>query len=60
MPRWAVVLAVLGGIPFAVNFLIPRPVAFLAVVIQGFGLIGLGYALWKDSVLAPNASRAVA
>jgi hypothetical protein len=60
MPRWAIVLAVLGGIPFAVNFLIPRPLAFLAVVVQGFGLVGLGWALWKNPVLAPNASRAVA
>jgi hypothetical protein len=48
MPRWAIVLAVLGGIPFAVNFLLPRPIAILAVTAHSIGLAGLGYALWKS------------
>ncbi len=48
MPRWAIVVAVLGGIPFAVNFLLPRPVAIVAVAAFGVGLLRLGYALWKS------------
>lgn len=56
MPRWAVVLAVLGGVPFAVNFLLPRPIAILAVSVFGVGLLGLGHALWT-SVKRPGASR---
>ncbi len=48
MPRWSVLLAIAGGIPFAVNFLLPRPLAIVAVVVQGIGLIGLGYALWTS------------
>lgn len=47
VPRWAVVLAVLGGLPFAVNFLLPRFAAVLAVVVFGVGLLGLGRALWR-------------
>ena len=35
MPRWVIVVALLGGIPFAVNFLLPRPVAILAVTALG-------------------------
>jgi H+/gluconate symporter-like permease len=48
--RWAILLALVGGIPFAVNFLLPRPAAILAVVIFGVGLLGLGYGLWKSVV----------
>lgn len=48
MPRWAIVLAVLGGVPFAVNFLLPRPVAVVAVLAFGIGLLGLGHALWTS------------
>lgn len=51
MPRWAVVLAVVGGVPFAVNFLLPHSVAILAAVAFGMGLAGLGYGLWKRSEL---------
>jgi hypothetical protein len=48
MPRWAIVLAVVGGIPFAVNFLLPRPIAILAVTVHSIGLMGLGFGLWKN------------
>jgi hypothetical protein len=61
MARWAVLLAVVGGIPFAVNFLLPRPVAILAVVIFAIGLLGLGYGLWTSApqpAAQPQASRA--
>lgn len=47
MPRWAIVLTVLGGVPFAVNFLLPRAVAIVAAIAFGLGLAGLGSALWK-------------
>lgn len=58
MPRWAIVLAVLGGVPFAVNFLLPRPIAIAAVVVHGLGLLGLGYALWKDVARLRPSMRA--
>jgi hypothetical protein len=47
MPRWAIVLALLGGLPFAVNFILPRFVAIVAVSAFGVGLLGLASALWK-------------
>lgn len=47
MPRWAIVLTVLGGVPFAVNFLLPHAVAIMAAIAFGVGLAGLGIALWK-------------
>ena len=47
-PRWAIVLAVVGGLPFAVNFLLPRLLAIVAVSVFGVGLLGLGSALWKS------------
>lgn len=46
MPRWAI-LAVLGGVPFAVNFLLPRAIAMLAVTALAVGLLWLGHALWN-------------
>ncbi len=55
MPRWAIVLTVLGGVPFAANFLLPHLVAMLAVAF-GVGLAGLGAALWKYQVV-PDESR---
>lgn len=51
--RWAVAAAVLGGVPFAVNFLLPRPVAILAVVVFAAGLAGLSQALWRSAALPP-------
>ena len=48
-PRWAIVLALLGGPPFAVNFLLPRPVAVAAVAVFGIGLLGIGRALWQSA-----------
>lgn len=51
LARWAILLAVTGGIPFAVNFMLPRPVAILAVAIFGAGLLGLGYGLWQKARL---------
>jgi hypothetical protein len=47
MPRWAIVLTVLGGVPFAVNFLLPHVVAIVAASAFGVGLVGLGRGLWK-------------
>lgn len=47
MPKWAIVIAILGGIPFAVNFLLPRPIAILAVTAFAVGLLWLGYTLWN-------------
>jgi hypothetical protein len=55
VPRWAIVLAVLGGVPFAVNFLLPRPVAILAVTAFGIGLLGLSHGVWK-SIEQPTAN----
>jgi len=55
MPRMAIVLAVLGGVPFAVNFLLPRPVAILAVIAFTVGLLWLAYALWKSHRLVAGA-----
>lgn len=49
MPRWAIVLTVLGGVPFAVNFLLPHLIAILAATTFGVGLVGLGRGLWQDS-----------
>lgn len=51
VPRWAIVLAVLGGVPFAVNFLLPQLVAILAAIAFATGLAGMGYELWRDSDL---------
>lgn len=48
LPSWAIVLAVLGGVPFAVNFLLPRPVAILAATLFCIGLLGLSYGLWTS------------
>lgn len=45
--RLPVLLAIMGGLPFAVNFLLPRIAAMLAVVVFGVGLVWLGYWLWK-------------
>ena len=49
MPTWAIGLAVLGGVPFAVNFLLPHLVAVLAAIVFAIGLAGMGYELWKNS-----------
>lgn len=49
MPRVAVALAVLGGVPFAVNFLLPRAVAIMVAVAMAVGLLSLGFALWSGS-----------
>lgn len=49
VPRWAIVLAVLGGAPFAVNFLLPHVVANVAAAAFGVGLVGLGRWLWTNS-----------
>ncbi len=49
MPTWAIVLAVVGGVPFAVNFLLPHLVSILAALVFAVGLAGLGYELWRDS-----------
>lgn len=49
MPTWAIALAVLGGVPFAVNFLLPQLVAILAAIVFAIGLAGLGYEFWKTS-----------
>lgn len=49
MPRWAIVLTVLGGVPFAVNFLLPHAVATVAAIAFGVGLAGLGVPLWKTA-----------
>jgi hypothetical protein len=54
MPRWAIALTVLGGVPFAVNFLLPHLIAILAATTFGVGLVGLGRGLWQDSE-RPNA-----
>ena len=48
-PRWAIVLTVVGGVPFAVNFLLPDMVAILAATAFGVGLVGMGRALWNNS-----------
>jgi hypothetical protein len=55
LPRWAVGLAVLGGVPFAVNFLLPRPFAILAVTALAVGLSGMGMRLW--SAFEPERQR---
>jgi hypothetical protein len=61
MPSWAIVLAVGGGVPFAVNFLLPYPVAILAAVTFAAGLLVLGHALWKSvEQLAGHSSSAAA
>jgi len=61
MPRVPIVLAVLGGVPFGVNFLLPRPVAILAVIAMAGGLLWLGYALWNSNglVAGPAANKPV-
>lgn len=48
LPRWAIVLAVVGGIAQGVSFLLPRPIASLGGLAFGLGLIGLGYGLWSS------------
>jgi len=59
MPKLAILLAVLGGIPFAVNFLLPRLVAVVAVIAMAVGLLWLGYALWNSNRLlaGPTANK---
>ncbi|MGH7477259.1 MAG: hypothetical protein ACRELD_13380 [Longimicrobiales bacterium] len=57
MPRWAILLAVVGGLPFAVNFLLPRPVAILAVTLHAAGLLGLAYGLWHAAESGAGAAR---
>lgn len=57
MPRWAVMLALVGGPAVAVNFLLPRVVAIVAVSAFGVGLLGLGSALWKSAVDSLADSR---
>lgn len=59
LPRWAILLAVLGGVPFAVNFLLPRVIAILAATTFGVGLLGLGRWLWR-SVEQPTARLSTA
>lgn len=49
MPVWAIGFAVVGGVPFAVNFLLPELIASIAAVVFALGLTGLGYEIWKDS-----------
>lgn len=48
LPRWAIIFSLIGGIPFAVNFLLPHPVAILAAGTFGAGLIGLAVGLWQS------------
>lgn len=48
MPRSAIIMTILGAVPFAVNFLLPRPVAIVAVTVLAVGLLWLGYILWKS------------
>lgn len=48
MPRPAIIMTILGAVPFAVNFLLPRPVAIVAVTVLAVGLLWLGYVLWKS------------
>lgn len=48
LPRWATVLAVIGGIAQGVSFLLPRPVAALGGLAFGLGLVGLGCGLWAS------------
>lgn len=59
LPRWVIILATLGAVAAGVQFLIPRPVAFLAFFTLGVGLAGLGYALWA-SVAASGPQPAMA
>jgi hypothetical protein len=48
LPRWAAVLAVVGGVTQGISFLLPRPVAALGGIAFGVGLVGLGYGLWTS------------
>lgn len=58
MPRWAIVLTILGGVPFAVNFLLPHLITILAATTFGVGLAGLGRGLWQNSE-RPNTHTSI-
>lgn len=58
VPRWAILLTVVGGVPFAVNFLLPDVVAILAATTFGVGLVGLGRELWNNSE-RPNTRMSI-
>jgi hypothetical protein len=46
LPRWAIVLVMLGAPIQGVSALLPRPIAALGGLSLGVGLAGLGYGLW--------------
>lgn len=57
LPRWAAILAVIGGVPFGVApGLVPALVGKFAAIVFGLGVIGLGYALWSEKTPAGNSS----
>jgi hypothetical protein len=58
LPRWAVVLVVVGSVVGGPQSLLPRPIATLAFLTLGVGLAGLGCGLWA-SAEAPSAHPAV-
>ncbi len=49
LPRWAAILAIVGGVPFGVDPVLPEIVGTIAAVVFGLGAIWLGYALWSGA-----------
>jgi hypothetical protein len=58
LPRWAVVLVILGSVVGGPQSLLPRPIATIAFLTLGVGLADLGYGLWA-SAEAPTTHPAL-
>ena len=56
LPRWAIVLVMVGAPIQGVSALLPRPIAALGGFSLGVGLAGLGYGLWVSAGTADPAT----
>ena len=59
LPRWAIVLVMVGAPIQGVSALLPRPIAALGGFSLGVGLTGLGYGLWVSTAAADPATAQV-
>lgn len=49
LPRWAIILTIIGGIAFGLGPVFSLIVAKITAVVFGAGVIWLGYALWTEA-----------